>query len=52
MIPKSLTLKGVYSYQKEQTIHFDPLLNGQLFGIFGSVGRGKCTIVEAITFAV
>ncbi|MGM0567001.1 MAG: AAA family ATPase [Bacteroidota bacterium] len=52
MIPKSLTLKGVYSYQKEQTIHFDPLLNGQLFGIFGSVGSGKSTILEAITFAL
>ncbi len=52
MIPVQLTIKGLYSYQKEQTIDFDPLLSGQLFGIFGSVGSGKSSILEAISFAL
>lgn len=52
MIPISLTLKGLYSYQREQTINFDRLLEGQLFGIFGAVGSGKSSILEAISFAL
>ena len=52
MIPISLTLKGLYSYQFEQTINFDRLLEGQLFGIFGAVGSGKSSILEAISFAL
>ncbi|WP_207534702.1 AAA family ATPase [Desertivirga arenae] len=52
MIPVSLTIKGLYSYQTEQTIAFDRLLEGQLFGIFGSVGSGKSSILEAMTFAL
>ncbi|WP_207421127.1 AAA family ATPase [Desertivirga brevis] len=52
MIPVSLTIKGLYSYQTEQTIEFDRLLEGQLFGIFGSVGSGKSSILEAMTFAL
>lgn len=52
MIPVSLTLKGLYSYQLPQTIEFDRLIHGQLFGIFGAVGSGKSTILEAISFAL
>lgn len=52
MIPVSLTLKGLYSYQQEQTIYFDKLVAAQLFGIFGAVGSGKSTILEAISFAL
>ncbi len=52
MIPVSLTIKGLYSYQSEQKIEFDRLLEGQLFGIFGSVGSGKSSILEAMTFAL
>ena len=52
MIPISLTLKGLYSYQQAQTIEFDRLIEGQLFGIFGSVGSGKSSILEAISFAL
>ncbi len=52
MIPISLTLKGLYSYQAEQHIDFRKLTEAQLFGIFGSVGSGKSTILEAITFAL
>lgn len=52
MIPVSLTIKGLYSYQKEQTIDFSRLLEGQLFGIFGAVGSGKSSILEAISYAL
>jgi exonuclease SbcC len=53
MIPLSLTIKGIYSYQdKEQTIDFVKLSSSGLFGIFGSVGSGKSTILEAISFAL
>lgn len=52
MIPISLTIKGLYSYQELQTIEFDRLVEGQLFGIFGSVGSGKSSILEAISFAL
>ncbi|MGK9124884.1 hypothetical protein M1D52_12200 [Olivibacter sp. SA151] len=52
MIPISLTIKGLFSYQKEQTINFARLIEGQLFGIFGSVGSGKSSVLEAIAFAL
>ena len=52
MIPVSLTIKGLYSYQQETTIDFGPLTAAGLFGIFGAVGSGKSTILEAITFAL
>lgn len=52
MIPVKLVLKGLYSYRKEQTIDFGKLLEGQIFGIFGSVGSGKSSILEAISFAL
>lgn len=52
MIPITLTLQGFYSYQSEQVIDFEKLTNAQLFGIFGSTGSGKSSILEAITFAL
>ena len=52
MIPVSLRLKGVYSYQEEQFIDFDKLTEAHVFGIFGSVGSGKSTILEAIGFSL
>jgi exonuclease SbcC len=52
MIPIKLTIKGLYSYQSQQIISFDQLIESQLFGIFGSVGSGKSSILEAITFAI
>ncbi len=52
MIPISLTIQGLYSYQKKQTIDFTKLTAAGLFGIFGGVGSGKSSILEAITFAI
>ncbi|WP_372775186.1 AAA family ATPase [Mangrovibacterium sp.] len=52
MIPIQLTLQGLYSYQEKQTIDFTKLTAANLFGIFGSVGSGKSSILEAITFAI
>lgn len=52
MIPIKLTIEGLYSYQKRQTIDFENLINAGLFGIFGSVGSGKSSILEAISFAL
>jgi exonuclease SbcC len=52
MIPVQLTIQGLYSYQEKQTIDFTKLTAAGLFGIFGTVGSGKSSILEAITFAV
>ena len=52
MIPIRLTIKGINSYRKEQIIEFGPLLESQLFGIFGPVGSGKSTVLEAMMLAV
>lgn len=52
MIPVELTIEGLYSYQRRQTIDFRNLTGAGLFGIFGSVGSGKSSILEAITYAI
>ena len=52
MIPIKLTIQGLYSYQEKQTIDFTRLTSANLFGIFGAVGSGKSSILEAITFAI
>ncbi len=52
MIPIQLTLEGLYSYQQRQKIDFENLTEAGLFGIFGSVGSGKSSILEAISFAL
>ncbi len=52
MIPIHLTIQGLYSYRQKQEIDFTKLTQAGLFGIFGSVGSGKSTILEAISFAL
>ena len=52
MLPLKLSITGLYSYQKKQTIDFDELTDAGLFGIFGAVGSGKSSILEAIGFVL
>ena len=52
MIPVKLILQGLYSYREKQEIDFTRLTQAGLFGIFGSVGSGKSSILEAISFAL
>ncbi|MFY9151197.1 MAG: AAA family ATPase, partial [Prolixibacteraceae bacterium] len=52
MIPIKLTIQGLYSYQEKQNIDFTKLTSAGLFGIFGAVGSGKSSILEAITYAL
>src|SRR5690554_2072174 len=52
MIPIQLTIQGLYSYQEKQTIDFTKLTGASLFGIFGTVGSGKSSILEAIIYAL
>ncbi len=52
MIPLKLTIEGLYSYQKQQIIDFEELTAAGLFGVFGAVGSGKSSILEAISFAL
>ncbi len=52
MIPVQLTISGIYSYVQPVTIDFQPLVDAKLFGIFGPVGSGKSTILEAIMFVL
>lgn len=52
MIPVRLEIQGLYSYREKQTVEFDQLTGAGLFGIFGAVGSGKSSILEAILLAL
>jgi len=52
MIPVRLAIQGLYSYQERQEVDFQQLVNTSLFGIFGRVGSGKTSLLEAISFVL
>ncbi len=52
MLPLKLKISGLYSYISEQVINFTQLSNAGLFGIFGEIGSGKSSILDAICFAI
>lgn len=52
MIPVRLEIEGLYSYREKQTVDFEQLTAAGLFGIFGAVGSGKSSILEAILLAL
>ncbi|GGH26959.1 SMC family ATPase [Sphingobacterium alkalisoli] len=52
MLPLYLSIEGLYSYQEKQEIDFTLLTEAGLFGIFGAVGSGKSSILEAISFSL
>lgn len=52
MIPIKLSIEGLYSYQDKQEVDFRRLTGSSVFGIFGKVGSGKTSLLEAISFAL
>ena len=52
MLPIKLTIEGLYSYKEKQVIDFESLTSSWLFGIFGKVGSGKSSIIDAITLVI
>ena len=52
MIPIKLAIQGLYSYQGVQKVDFQRLTGSSVFGIFGKVGSGKTSLLEAISFAL
>jgi DNA repair protein SbcC/Rad50 len=52
MIPVRLEIEGLYSYKEKQIVDFEQLTAAGLFGIFGAVGSGKSSILEAILLAL
>ncbi|MFN6380537.1 MAG: AAA family ATPase [Flavobacteriales bacterium] len=47
-----LELEGIFSYKEKQVVDFATLTAGGLFGIFGAVGSGKSSILEAMMLAL
>lgn len=52
MRPIRLDIAGLNSFRQKRTIDFEPLLQDNLFGIFGPTGSGKSTILDAMTLAL
>lgn len=52
MKPIELKIKGLNSFNEEQTIDFERLTERGLFGIFGPTGSGKSTVLDGITLAL
>lgn len=52
MRPEKLEFYGVKSYVDKVTIDFDKLLKSGLFGVFGTTGSGKSTILDCIFLAL
>ncbi len=52
MRPVSLKIKGINSFNEEQTIDFDRLTVDGLFGIVGDTGSGKSSVLDAMTIAL
>ncbi|WP_096188759.1 AAA family ATPase [Evansella halocellulosilytica] len=52
MKPISLSVKGLHSFREKQTVDFDALCQGGVFGIFGPTGSGKSSLLDAMTLAL
>ncbi|TGE31518.1 AAA family ATPase [Desulfosporosinus sp. Sb-LF] len=52
MRPILLRIAGLNSFREAQEIDFQKLCETGVFGIFGSTGSGKSTILDAITLAL
>ncbi|MGL5956231.1 MAG: AAA family ATPase, partial [Brevinema sp.] len=51
-LPKSLKIKGFYSYKEETLVDFSILEQKGFFGIFGNTGSGKSALIEAMIIAL
>jgi len=52
MKPIMLRLSGLQSYREMQEVDFARLCEAGVFGIFGSTGSGKSSILDAMTLAL
>lgn len=52
MKPIKLKIKGINSFIEEQVVDFEKLAKDGLFGIFGSTGSGKTTILDGISLSL
>ncbi|WP_054635765.1 AAA family ATPase [Thalassobacillus sp. C254] len=52
MRPISLTVQGLHSFREKQTVDFQYLCEGGVFGIFGPTGSGKSSLLDAMTLAL
>ncbi|MBW5444901.1 AAA family ATPase [Cohnella sp. CFH 77786] len=52
MKPIRLDIAGLQSYRETQTVDFERLCQGGVFGIFGPTGSGKSSILDAMTLAL
>ena len=52
MRPVLLKIKGLNSFEEEQVVDFEKLTSKGLFGIFGTTGSGKTSIIDAMTLAL
>ncbi|WP_236345160.1 AAA family ATPase, partial [Paenibacillus plantiphilus] len=52
MKPILLRLSGLQSYREAQEVDFERLCEAGVFGIFGSTGSGKSSILDAMTLAL
>ncbi|MBM7643942.1 exonuclease SbcC [Scopulibacillus daqui] len=52
MRPIKLTVSGLHSFREQQTVDFEKLCEGGVFGIFGPTGSGKSSLLDAMTLAL
>ncbi|WP_100398673.1 AAA family ATPase [Bacillus sp. FJAT-44742] len=52
MRPIALTVQGLHSFREKQTVDFQYLCEGGVFGIFGPTGSGKSSLLDAMTLAL
>lgn len=52
MKPLKLTIQGIRSFSEKVEVDFDSVSKNGLFGIFGSTGSGKSTILDSIIIAL
>ena len=52
MKPIRLDIEGIHSFTEKQTVDFERLCQNKLFGIFGSTGSGKSTVLDCIMLSL